>query len=37
VVVEGEVDVGLLRIFDINDDPIPVRVTAVGYPQEGAP
>ena len=37
VVLEGEVDVGLLRIFDVDDDPIQVRVTAVGYPHEEMP
>jgi len=37
VILEGEIDIGLLRIFDLNDDPIQVRVTAVGYPQGGAP
>ena len=32
VVLEGQVDVGLLRIFDVNSGPIEVRVTAVGIP-----
>jgi hypothetical protein len=36
VVLNGEIDIGLLRIFDVDDDPIPVHVTAVGYPR-GAP
>jgi hypothetical protein len=37
VVLDGEVDIGLLRIFDVNDDPIRVHVTAVGYPRGAAP
>lgn len=37
VVLEGEVDVGLLRIFDVDDEPIPVRVRAVGYPRGEGP
>ena len=37
VILEGEIDIGLLRIFDVNDDPIEVRVTAVGFPHGGAP
>ena len=37
VILEGEVDIGLLRIFDVDDDPIEVRVTAVGYPRGDAP
>jgi Flp pilus assembly protein TadG len=37
VTLEGEIDIGLLRIFDVDDDPIEVRVTAIGYPQGGAP
>jgi Flp pilus assembly protein TadG len=36
VVLDGEVDIGLLRIFDVNRGPIEVHVTAVGYPR-GAP
>ena len=37
VCLEGEVDVGLLRIFDVNSDPIEVRVTAIGIPTEDTP
>ena len=37
VVLDGEVDVGLLRIFDVGDDTIAVHVTAVGYPQGAVP
>lgn len=37
VVLEGEIDIGLLRIFDVDDDPIEVQVRAVGYPQGGTP
>jgi hypothetical protein len=37
VVLEGQVDIGLLRIFDVNNGPIEVRVTAVGIPSEEVP
>ena len=37
VVLEGEVDIGLLRIFDVNSGPIEVRVTAIGIPSEETP
>jgi hypothetical protein len=37
VVLEGQVDIGLLRIFDVNSGPIEVRVTAVGIPSEEVP
>jgi hypothetical protein len=37
VTLDGEVDVGLLRIFDVDDDPIIVHVTAVGYPRGDTP
>jgi Flp pilus assembly protein TadG len=37
VALEGQVDVGLLRIFHVNGGPIEVRVTAVGIPSQEAP
>ena len=37
VVLEGQVDIGLLRIFDVDSGPIEVRVTAIGIPAEGTP
>jgi hypothetical protein len=37
VVLEGKVDIGLLRVFDVNHGPIDVRVTAIGIPIQEAP
>jgi Flp pilus assembly protein TadG len=33
VVLRGEVDLGLLRIFDVDGPPLQVEVTAIGVPQ----
>ena len=37
VILDGQVDIGLLRIFDVGDGAIAVHVTATGYPQGATP
>ncbi|MFT3852009.1 MAG: pilus assembly protein TadG-related protein [Ilumatobacteraceae bacterium] len=37
VTLDGEVDIGLLRIFDRGDGSVAVHVSATGYPQGATP
>ena len=37
VTLDGQVDIGLLRIFDSGEGSIAVHVTATGYPQGATP
>jgi Flp pilus assembly protein TadG len=37
VTLDGQVDIGLLRIFDAGDGSIAVHVSATGYPQGATP